>query len=165
VSAAAGYGLGEEPGDEYESGTMPAAVEAAMTDAEKISRFVLAGNATFTLESRRTGARFTFRARCKRDGTPAFVSVLTGSNNESDYEYLGCVFFDTRSYFHGTKSRIRRDAPSAKAFKWFWDRLSRGEVPEECAFFHAGRCGRCGRKLTVPESVESGLGPECSSRA
>jgi len=26
------------------------------------------------------------------------------------------------------------------------------------------RCGRCGRVLTVPESVESGFGPECIGR-
>ena len=24
-----------------------------------------------------------------------------------------------------------------------------------------GKCGRCGRKLTVPSSIESGLGPHC----
>jgi hypothetical protein len=29
--------------------------------------------------------------------------------------------------------------------------------------WHEGRCGRCGRKLTVPESIESGFGPECAS--
>jgi hypothetical protein len=27
--------------------------------------------------------------------------------------------------------------------------------------WHEGRCGRCGRALTVPESVERGIGPEC----
>jgi predicted metal-dependent hydrolase len=27
---------------------------------------------------------------------------------------------------------------------------------------HEGKCGRCGRLLTVPSSIESGIGPECS---
>jgi len=27
--------------------------------------------------------------------------------------------------------------------------------------FHEGACGRCGRTLTVPESIASGFGPEC----
>lgn len=27
--------------------------------------------------------------------------------------------------------------------------------------WHEGKCGRCGRQLTVPESIESGFGPEC----
>jgi hypothetical protein len=30
--------------------------------------------------------------------------------------------------------------------------------------WHEGRCGKCGRALTVPESIESGLGPVCESR-
>jgi hypothetical protein len=29
---------------------------------------------------------------------------------------------------------------------------------------HEGRCGRCGRTLTVPESIESGIGPECAKK-
>ena len=27
---------------------------------------------------------------------------------------------------------------------------------------HEGRCGRCARRLTVPASVASGIGPECA---
>jgi hypothetical protein len=27
--------------------------------------------------------------------------------------------------------------------------------------WHEGSCARCGKKLTVPESIESGFGPEC----
>lgn len=30
--------------------------------------------------------------------------------------------------------------------------------------WHEGRCGRCGRKLTVPSSIETGLGPECAGK-
>jgi hypothetical protein len=33
-----------------------------------------------------------------------------------------------------------------------------------CEVYHEGRCGRCNRKLTVPESIETGLGPECASK-
>ena len=28
--------------------------------------------------------------------------------------------------------------------------------------WHEGRCGRCNRALTVPESIASGIGPECA---
>jgi hypothetical protein len=47
------------------------------------------------------------------------------------------------------------------AFAWFWDRLRNGNLPEQVEVHHEGRCGRCGRALTVPESIESGFGPEC----
>ena len=35
---------------------------------------------------------------------------------------------------------------------------------ETVQVWHEGRCGKCGRKLTVPESLTSGLGPECAGR-
>jgi hypothetical protein len=38
------------------------------------------------------------------------------------------------------------------------------ELPKGLKVHHEGRCCRCGRKLTVPESIETGLGPECASR-
>jgi uncharacterized metal-binding protein YceD (DUF177 family) len=66
-------------------------------------------------------------------------------------------------YFHGGhKARIAATAPSARAFDWFWRNLSRGVSLEgHVDVDHMGKCGRCGRPLTVPESVRSGFGPEC----
>ncbi|MGQ4872128.1 MAG: DUF6011 domain-containing protein, partial [Candidatus Thorarchaeota archaeon] len=32
-------------------------------------------------------------------------------------------------------------------------------LPEKVRIWHEGKCGRCGRRLTVPESIESGYGP------
>lgn len=168
-----------------DSTTVAAAAESAqMTGAESIRTFVLAGNATFTLVSKKTGARFTYRVRMKKtEGVPYipgpwFVQVLTGPNNEQDFEFLGTVFAPTpikdlqraapdyHVFRHGKKSRVAETAPSAKAFAWFFEKVFRTQVlPETCDFYHEGRCGRCGRKLTVPESIASGLGPECASRA
>lgn len=134
--------------------------------------FVLAGNARFTVVSKKTGARYTFRVRVRTSekGIPNlhFVQVLTGPDNGTDYEYLGTIFpgrpgtsFPFAKFVHGKKSRIGEGAPSAKAFAWFWGRLSKGLPVDEAEVWHLGRCGRCGRDLTVPESVACGLGPEC----
>lgn len=125
------------------------------------ARFALAGNATFTIVSKKTGTRFTYRVRQAETGGAHFVSVLTGADNESDYAFLGTIF--PRGFFHGKKSRIGADAPSAKAFAWFWRHVVQGKV-DGCEVWHEGKCGRCGRKLTVPESIETGLGPECAGR-
>ncbi len=145
---------------------------ARLDDAEDIRKFVLAGNATFTLVSIGTGVRFTFRVRAQRTNSVTylahsmrFVSVLTGSSNENDFEFLGSIFSNGR-YSHGRKSRVTLGAPSSKAFAWFWARLAGDRGPSPVAeFWHEGKCGRCGRKLTVPESIASGIGPECSKRA
>jgi hypothetical protein len=124
-------------------------------------RFILAENAVFTVENTATGNRFTFKVRKPDDTKPHFVSVLTGPNNESDYSFLGTVFTPER-YLHGRRSRIAQDAPSAKAFEWLFRQLSAGHpLPPQVRVCHFGKCGRCGRTLTVPESVESGFGPEC----
>lgn len=131
---------------------------------DAVREFALAGNATLTLVSTATGARFTFRVRRRDVTTPYFVSLLRGPDNNLDYQYLGCVkeIDGSMHYHHGIKSRIGRDAPSARAFTWFWQRVRDGRLPQSLEIWHEGKCGRCGRKLTVPESLARGIGPECS---
>jgi Family of unknown function (DUF6011) len=144
---------------------------AQMTDPAAIRAFVFAGNARITLVSKRTGERFTYRVRTPREPSKVaeFVSVLTGPSNEGDYSYLGHYYSDDRDagrFRHGAKSRITKDAPSAKAWAWFDAKVLRvdGAIPEQLEVWHEGRCGRCGRALTVPESVAAGIGPECAGR-
>jgi Family of unknown function (DUF6011) len=123
-----------------------------------LAQFALAGDARFTISNASTGNRFTFRVRKPQDDAPHFVSVLTGADNDNSYTYLGTIFSDG-AYRHGRKSRISPDAPSAKAFDWTWQ--NRERLPANVKVNHEGKCGRCGRTLTVPESIESGFGPEC----
>lgn len=126
-------------------------------------RFILAGNATFTVRSEKTGTRFTFRVRQPKPTTPHFVSLLTGPDNENSYTYLGTIFNGTE-FAHGRKSTITPDAAGAIAARWVFNRILQGLDLNNCEVWHEGRCGRCGRKLTVPESIESGFGPECITR-
>ena len=127
------------------------------------AQFALAGNARFTLVSKSTQTRFTFKVKQSEDNaTMHFVSVLTGPDNWSNYSYLG--FIRRGVYFHGgQKAKIQATAPSAKAFDWFWRHLSAGKdtLSSLVEVHHCGACGRCGRALTVPESIKSGFGPEC----
>jgi Family of unknown function (DUF6011) len=147
---------------------------------QDVRTFVLGGNALFTIESTATGTRFTFKVVASTDESAAdmqanvdwgtrrktrgvfFVSLLRGPDNESDYQYLGIIPKDDPMSFRLTaKSRAGEDAPSVKAFKWFWRQVSQGRLPALVQVWHEGRCGRCGRTLTVPESIASGFGPEC----
>ena len=132
-----------------------------MSPLENPAKFALAGNATFTIVSKNSGVRFTYRVRaCEDNESLHFVQVLTGPDNGSDFTYLGTIRRGV--YFHGKKSRISAQAPSATAFDWFWRRLSASRLPlDQVDVFHEGRCGRCGRPLTVPSSIESGFGPDC----
>lgn len=147
---------------------------AQLHTSEAIERFMLGGNATFTLVSEASGTRFTYKVQKPEDFNPnrpiLFVKVLTGADNESDYSYIGQLVptSSSASYFrysHGKKARIGVAAQSVKAIAWFVAHLlgpqGRG-LPNGVLFYHEGRCGRCNRTLTVPSSIEMGFGPDCA---
>lgn len=136
----------------------------SFTSASAFKQFALAGNARFTLVSKRTQTRFTFRVRRPAEDRPWFVSLLTGSDNENSYTFFGTIFPDG-SFRHSRKARISALAPSVAGFDWFWKHVRSADaldlLPAQVDVHHEGRCGRCGRTLTVPQSIESGFGPEC----
>jgi hypothetical protein len=136
-----------------------------------LTNFIFAGNATFTILNETTKNRFTFRIRKAGYGTPTFdektgifyVSVLTGSDNNSSYSFLGTYFGGTRKiYRHSYKSKIGAGAVSNKVMEWFIDSYLKNPTSfPSIKVFHEGKCGRCGKKLTTPDSIKSGLGPKC----
>lgn len=141
---------------------------------EQLKAFMFAGRAVFTVTSNTTGKRFTYRVREKKIDQARstaylyFVSVLTGPDNTAHYQFIGTVF-DAHTaaavYRHSRKSSIGADAPSVKGFVWLLRQVAGpGEEIKGAAVHHEGRCGRCARPLTVPESIESGLGPICAGR-
>jgi len=143
------------------------------TSAADVSAFVNGGKAVFTVESVKTGKRFTYRiakpadketGKIDHDAAIAFVAALTGSDNTRDYSYFGNIRNGLR-YEHGRKAKLSADAPSVAAFEWFWRTVvTQQTLPSALRVYHEGRCGRCGRALTVPASIRSGIGPECAKR-
>lgn len=120
--------------------------------------FILAGQATFTLESKKTGAYFSFRV-VQRPGVDGWtVSLLTGPNNETDWKAVGNISSGGYLLPHASWDR---DTPSHKAFAWVLCRLTQGLPTTLLEIHHAGTCGACGRPLTTPESCTRGLGPIC----
>lgn len=135
--------------------------EGRLTTIDAARRFVLGGNATMTLRSARTGQWFTYRVRRDEEDQGLYwVRVLTGPDNEAAYTYLGR--FLRGRYYQGR--RIGAEAPSARAFQYLARCLDENQLPPSLEVFHEGRCGACGRKLTVPESVATGFGPDCAER-
>ena len=139
------------------------------TTADAVLQYVTAGNATVTVTSAKTGKHFTFRCRKPdpREGDrrepPVFVSTLVGPDNTADYKYFG-LLRDGEFRHGGAKAKIADAAPSVKAWAWVWAWLRAGALPADCAIAHNGTCGRCGRVLTTPESIDAGFGPECLRR-
>ena len=140
-----------------------------MNNIELDKQFFTGGNATFTVENGH-GTHYTFKVRQPDNGRfegtpPHFVSLLTGPDNENSYTYLGVMCPETGSVRLTRKSRYTDDSAPVKVVRWalkhvFGDRT----LPDGYAIHHEGKCGCCGRTLTVPESVKRGIGPECWSR-
>ena len=147
----------------------PAAMRGELVGAEALIRYIYAGNSRFTVVSRKSGIRFTYRVKRKPDATFWFVSLLAGPDNDDDsnYSYMGYIFggaLDGDGVLrHGAgKAKVGVEAPSWALFSWFFRTLQ--DSPNKLSqaeFWHEGRCGRCARVLTVPESVAQGFGPEC----
>lgn len=146
----------------------------------EIMTYILGGNATFTLVSRVTGQRFTYKVKSaskdrdknwstgNQDRSTFFVSLLTGSDNENSYRYLGLMKakqFGGFDFIQTAKSCAHKGSPSFDAFAYVWRMLDESaQWPSKVEFWHEGSCCRCGRKLTVPESVANGIGPECATK-
>lgn len=139
----------------------------------QIKEFIFAGNATFTLRSKRTGRRFTYKvtqaSRSFHNGRKDqyFCKLLNGPNNEGDFAYFGMIYGSPKTqlkYVHGKpdKACAMKSAPSVQGFMYFMGHLvDHDSLPPDVEFWHEGRCGMCGRKLTDPVSIDRGFGPEC----
>ena len=108
---------------------------------EEAKAYILTGDATLTLESRRSGTKFTYRVtRCKDKEQPDlyFVSLLIGdSADDGQFKYLGII---NRIGFRITKnSGVNADAPATKAFESFFLSTT---LDAELEVRHEGRCDR-----------------------
>lgn len=114
--------------------------------------FVLAGNAIFTVANNK-GEWHTFRVR--KGKSVYFASILAGPDNERSYRDVCRITDDgicTNEF----------DEWASKILQWAIRRIwLQDSLPEGYSIKHAGRCGRCGRLLTTPDSIEIGIGPEC----
>ena len=131
--------------------------------------FLTAGRAIFTVTSGTTGEHITYRIAHKKGSEkypPAwFVSVLTGPENTSDYTFLGMLDPETGMVRLTRSSKYREDSRPVVVVRWALRKIwEHREFPAGYTVLHEGRCGRCGRLLTVPESIETGIGPECAKK-
>jgi hypothetical protein len=141
---------------------------------DRALEFIRAGKAIMTIESKRTQKHFTFKFTTpkldpEKDGLkkwndiPVWVRLLTGPNNDdrNNYTFVGTIF--GKKYFHGKRTSVSEEATGIKALKyWFRAVVEKNEKALELIqLYHEGRCMKCGRKLTTPDSIERGIGPIC----
>jgi hypothetical protein len=123
---------------------------------EDSKKFLLSGLSTFTFLNTKTGNNFRYKISISDDGKLFFVSTLI----DERYLYLGTINKNLK-YSHGTKSKISKDEQTSKVFSWVIERIFNNTLPDYIEVWHEGKCGKCGRKLTTPKSIDNGIGPEC----
>ena len=135
--------------------------------------FILAGKSTFTVQiapedvaKEGCSPHYTYRVKHKAaEGTYGdiyFVSLLTGPDNEASYSYVGVLDPASGRVRMTAKSKVAETAPSVRVLRYALEKVWTNQgLPDGYKIHHEGQCGRCGRKLTTPESVERGIGPEC----
>lgn len=150
----------------------------AIKDPAEAFKYIHAGNARITLASMKSGLRYTYRIKRAKGPDPNqrtmwaerhperkpmwFVQLLSGPDNTNDYVYLGLIENDV---FRLTrKSRMTKESAPVVAFAWAFKNLQQKFMPTDLVVWRYSRCGRCGRDLTDPESIECGIGPECRGK-
>lgn len=89
------------------------------------------------------------------------ASFLSGADNESNYTGFAFVKGPDAAVW----ARFKADSTLVKALKALLtaDKEARIDMGHAYAL-ESGRCWRCGRKLTVPASINRGLGPICADK-
>lgn len=140
------------------------AFEAACNPPEPTTFDVRTHNGFITVENTKTGDHRTFKvwaSTFKGDDEPKrVVSLLTGPDRDAwgDWQGFGFATED------GARVWRKYNGTLFEKFCKILNDPARGE--ELGLVYHfEGRCRRCNRALTVPESIESGIGPVCAAKA
>ena len=131
-------------------------------DLNVTPEFLRAGRAIFTV-SNPPGAGHTHHTYRLREWQGNLLAeLLRGPDNLRAYQYIGRVDLEAGRVWPTKKSTLHPKIEAWLVLEWALQVVI-GLKPMRAGYKiqHAGRCGRCGRILTHPESLETGFGPEC----
>lgn len=128
---------------------------------KEIGRFMVAGNAVFRFTNQANGKQFVYKVKQAGDEARWNVMVRCEFEGERDFGYIGMIA--SRQFRHTKRSIFSDESDEFDMFEYLFLHVIRGkQLPKNREFEHMGRCGRCGRLLVEPDSVERGLGPKCA---
>ncbi len=138
-------------------------------DAAALRTFMFQGKALFTLENKEKGSYITFKVKSpkRKRGTPEDLTIFDIEAKVLNDGYGGMVYIGrlnrkTREFKKGFK--VQPDNVGLLTLQWLlgnWNNLERYEESGKLGMYHLGICCKCGMPLTVPESIENGIGPQC----
>jgi len=129
--------------------------------------FIFQGKAVFTLENIESGNYIVYkvyslkRRRGQPENTRLFnVYVRALGDGWRGNRYIGQV--DRLTETLKTPFGVDTNSVGVRTFNWIiakWRKLEKFEG--KMNMYHMGVCCKCGRDLTVPESINNGIGPQC----
>lgn len=144
-----------------------------------VRQYILGGSSCFTIQGQTERRTYKVRSDVKdkganwstgnQDKSRYFVRLKTGPGDSfSDYQYIGMLTQEPDGSYRfreTAKSHARKGSVGFDMLAYLWNSVEQGcRIPTTLTFWHEGQCCICGRKLTVPESVEAGIGPECRGK-
>lgn len=129
------------------------------TAATISTSFLTAGRAEFTVDNGK-GEHFTFKVLASKR-IPNRLNVYRVAVGR---HYMGGLQRESLTYVVSNKGEFSNPSDIVNKVFAFALRIIAGKqsLPENYSIRHAGKCGRCGRKLTDPTSIASGIGPDCA---
>lgn len=136
---------------------------------EEALKFILAGKSEFVAVSGNTGKRLGFKLeKINSDNTNGNETMYYLSTQiDNKLVYCGVIVYNSKLnkfiFAKGKKGNLDYSHLNVKSILYILNRLHCGDVGINLSVYHVGKCGRCGKKLTTPESILTGLGPTCAS--
>lgn len=149
--------------------------EHKLDDVKFIMTYCLGGNSVFTLVSPKTGRRFTYKMIKSRTADNQYeVRLLQGDDNTKDFHHVGRFYDVVPNQINVPSLYLSKSCRWLEADKDWWQGELRYEYSNAAIawlllktqkylikggeFWTSGRCAKCGRLLTDPESIASGFG-------
>lgn len=135
---------------------------SGVVENKYIRDFLLAGKCTCSIENTKTRNKYLFEVNAnKKNDKMFFIQSITGMGKI----YGGYILIKedgSLSYNQGAKGQIPESDIRIKSIFYVLNHYE--TLPSYVLVQHLGRCARCRRKLTDPESIRRGLGPECAKK-
>lgn len=138
-------------------------------DSASFRTFLFQGKAFFTMHNIEKDTHITFRVQTlkRKRGQPEdtrYFDVYVKALNDKyqGNRYIGRI--DRKSKSFKPYGYVERDHVGIQTIEWIirnWANLEEWEKEGKLAIYHLGSCCKCGLPLTVPESIQNGIGPQC----
>lgn len=145
----------------YQQRRAGAMATASTSSTQPIADEYVVADGYYTIVGPKGGHR-TLHIQTVEDGNiKQWLSYLCGQDNTGDYKSVGFVIGSTVTLFKKYAGQYSDIVAAARFLISHVDSLD--EYGRQYAI-RSGKCYRCNRMLTTPESVAQGLGPVCAGK-